>query len=390
MVSPIEPQIFREVLGNYPTGVSAITAMLPGGEAAAMVVGTFTAVSLDPPLVAFLPTRTSSSYARLRTASRFAVNVLAHDQEDLCRRLAASTPDKMQREQWTLSAGGHPVLDGVVAVIECDVHSVVEAGDHDIVLGAVTSLQTMRPAIPLLFFRGGYGGFAPAPAVLAGGDSTIASAVHRAQIIRDRLDDISRALKGEVSVFARVDNDDVAVASVPAEGAEPVTAMGTRHPLVPPLGVPLIAWSDSEDQEAWIDRAVGATESERESFRNDLADARQWGWSVAVHDASIDDTSIDDSELVPPARQSALLRRIVGAARYQDIDLIDPSGTYLVSALMAPLRAGEEIIPDLMLRVLYHPPVTLSGADVLARGAHLNTLAQAAADVLGAETARIA
>ena len=75
---------FRETLGHYPTGVAVVTAVAGDGGPAGMVVGSFTSVSLDPPLVAFLPTKDSGSWARLATADRFCVNVLAADQEDLC------------------------------------------------------------------------------------------------------------------------------------------------------------------------------------------------------------------------------------------------------------------------------------------------------------------
>ncbi|MCB2062129.1 MAG: flavin reductase family protein, partial [Novosphingobium sp.] len=71
----IDPAHFRQVLGAYPTGVAVITAMDTEGAPAGMVVGTFTSVSLDPPLVGFLPDKSSSSWPKIESAGRFCVNV---------------------------------------------------------------------------------------------------------------------------------------------------------------------------------------------------------------------------------------------------------------------------------------------------------------------------
>jgi len=90
----IDPAVFRQVLGSYPTGVCAITALGPDGQPVGMVVGTFTSVSLDPPLVGFLPDKNSSTWPLIEGAGRFCVNALGADQQATCRSLAARGPDK--------------------------------------------------------------------------------------------------------------------------------------------------------------------------------------------------------------------------------------------------------------------------------------------------------
>lgn len=151
---------FRQVLGNYPTGVCAITAVTDEGERAAMIVGSFTSVSLDPPLVGFFPDRRSSTWPRIEKAGRFCVNVLGADQRDLCRQLAASGGDKYADVGFALSENGSPILDSAIAWIDCAIENVVEAGDHFLVLGRVLALEVRRDADPMLFFKGRYGGFA--------------------------------------------------------------------------------------------------------------------------------------------------------------------------------------------------------------------------------------
>lgn len=156
----IEAAEFRQVLGYYPTGVSAITAMGADGQPIGMVVGTFSSVSLDPPLVGFLPDKSSSTWPRLEAAGRFCVNVLASDQLDVCRQLAGKGPDKFAEVEYTVSDHNLPVIARALATIECSLHSVTDAGDHYFVLGRVLRLEAARDADPMLFFRGRYGGFA--------------------------------------------------------------------------------------------------------------------------------------------------------------------------------------------------------------------------------------
>jgi 3-hydroxy-9,10-secoandrosta-1,3,5(10)-triene-9,17-dione monooxygenase reductase component len=155
----IDPAQFRQVLGAYPTGVAIITALDDDGAPAGMVVGTFTSVSLDPPLVGFLPDKSSTSWPKIEKAGRFCVNVLGSDQQQLCRQVAGRG-DKFAGVDIVVSDQDLPVIAGSLAVIECTIRSVSEAGDHWFVVGDVLRMAAPREADPMLFHRGRYGGFA--------------------------------------------------------------------------------------------------------------------------------------------------------------------------------------------------------------------------------------
>jgi flavin reductase (DIM6/NTAB) family NADH-FMN oxidoreductase RutF len=157
--SQIDSATFRHVLGHYPTGVCIVTAM-DSERPEGMAIGSFTSVSLDPPLIAFLPDKKSTSWPGIERAKRFCVNVLRDDQRDLCKQFAVSGGNKFAGVSYRNSVNGSPILDGVLAWIDCDLHSVYEAGDHYIVLGLVRELEAGLPGAPLLFFRGTYGAFA--------------------------------------------------------------------------------------------------------------------------------------------------------------------------------------------------------------------------------------
>jgi 3-hydroxy-9,10-secoandrosta-1,3,5(10)-triene-9,17-dione monooxygenase reductase component len=156
----VDAKDFRAVLGHFPTGVVVITALCPDGMPAGMAIGSFTSVSLDPPLIAFLPAKNSSSWPRMREAGSFCVNVLGHGQAGLVERFALSGGDKFAGLDWTPAPSGHPILPGVPAWIDCELVRVDDAGDHWIVLGLVASLSadSSHPG-SLVFCRGTFGQF---------------------------------------------------------------------------------------------------------------------------------------------------------------------------------------------------------------------------------------
>lgn len=157
-----DPAHFRKVLGSYPTGVTIVTAM-DEGKPVGLAVGTFTSVSLDPPLVAFLPDRKSRSWPAIEKAGAFCANVVGDHQADVCGVFASKVEDKFAEVPWQPSpATGSPMIAGCVAWLDCDVEAVHEAGDHWIVIGRVKELDVADEAAgPLLFFKGGYGRFVP-------------------------------------------------------------------------------------------------------------------------------------------------------------------------------------------------------------------------------------
>jgi 3-hydroxy-9,10-secoandrosta-1,3,5(10)-triene-9,17-dione monooxygenase reductase component len=147
---------FRQVLGHFPTGVCIVSSFVDEAPVG-MAIGSFFSVSLDPPLVGFCAGKASGTWGRLRGADRFCVSVLADDQEAVSRRFASKDADKFDGLAWDRSPLGSPRLGDSLAWIDCRIHTIHDAGDHDIVVGAVHDLAVAREGHPLIFFRGGYG-----------------------------------------------------------------------------------------------------------------------------------------------------------------------------------------------------------------------------------------
>ena len=153
----IDSARYRQVLGHFPTGVTVVTAGGPDGPVG-MCVGSFSSVSLDPPLVAFFAGKSSTSYPGIAAAGHYCVNILADDQEEQARVFAGKAEDKFAGIGWRPSVvTGAPVLHEVLAWIDCRIDTVHEAGDHWIVVGRVLDLEIGHEGGPLVFFRGGFG-----------------------------------------------------------------------------------------------------------------------------------------------------------------------------------------------------------------------------------------
>jgi 3-hydroxy-9,10-secoandrosta-1,3,5(10)-triene-9,17-dione monooxygenase reductase component len=153
-------QLFRQVLGHFCTGVTVITTVDSDGPAG-FTCQSFAALSLDPPLVLFCPSRSSATWPRIEKAGHFCANVLADDQRELGRIFAGRDARRFDGVAWSPAPSGAPVLDGVVAWVTAEVADVHEAGDHYLVTGRVTGLRARRPGPPLLFYKGRYAVTAP-------------------------------------------------------------------------------------------------------------------------------------------------------------------------------------------------------------------------------------
>ena len=158
--SEIEPDVFRMVMGHFVTGVTVVTA-LDGNQPFGITVNALSSVSLEPPLVMVALDRRRFLTPIVRAAGRYAVNVLAEDQQALsdCFAGAAVTPgrDRFCGAAWHPGTLGLPLLDGAIAGLECTVVETFSAGDHDLFIGRVETMANEAPhPMPLLYYRRRY------------------------------------------------------------------------------------------------------------------------------------------------------------------------------------------------------------------------------------------
>ena len=151
----VEPPQFRQLLGRFATGVTVLTTRGPHGQPIGMTASSVASVSLDPPLLLVSVSREHDMHPALEAAQYFALNVLSADQEAVSRRFAGERPDRFSGIGYRESKHGVPILDGVLASIECEKHSTVPGGDHTVFFGLVIG-GAVAERRPLLYYRGGY------------------------------------------------------------------------------------------------------------------------------------------------------------------------------------------------------------------------------------------
>ena len=152
----IDAARYRQIAGHFATGVTVITTA-HDGWLHGMTANAVTSVSLNPLLLLICVDKTAHAHEQIAKAGRFAVNILTDEQEDISRTFAGDAePEQgsLRRVAHRIGNHGSPILDDVLAYMECEVVDRCEGGDHTIYIGAVVGGDLVDEGAPLLFFRG--------------------------------------------------------------------------------------------------------------------------------------------------------------------------------------------------------------------------------------------
>lgn len=149
----IDPKLLRQALGCFPTGVIIVTTVGDEGKPVGLTINSFSSVSLVPALVSWSIDLNAPSLGAFRKHQAFALNILGADQGELCMQFARPSDDKFANVKWAEGYKGVPVLEDALATFECSTFQTIEAGDHEMYLGKVKSMNNKIGA-PLVFHRG--------------------------------------------------------------------------------------------------------------------------------------------------------------------------------------------------------------------------------------------
>lgn len=374
-----DPAWFRRVLGQYPTGVCIITAELDGGARIGMAVGSFTSASLDPPMVAFFPGKSSQTWPDLREARSWCVNILAADQDQLCRQFStAPSAERFAGVSTSRAPSGAPVIDGAVAWIDCIPAAVHDAGDHYVVLAEVTDLQVSSAKLPLLFFRSGYGSFSPLTLTAHDTDGQLARPLRHFELVRSllqRLPDqglrcLVTARAGEsVVVVGQLDPPTISAA------APPTTLVGQQLPFRPPGPSIFEAWSPAEEVGAWLARFSEEFQAEEHAA---LARIRARGFSIGLTGESqrrfaraLEQLAMEPGTVAPDE-----LNELIAALDYEPADLADHT-LPAVRVISAPVfdESGRVVLVLTVFGFDHDADVVRAAIDSVTARAHEATLA---------------
>lgn len=150
----VNPEEYRAVMRNLVAGVTVVTTRLED-KPSGMTATSFTSVSLEPMLVQVSLDRDSRTHDAIQASGKFAINILAADQEDIARHFSTAGVDRFQVCELRNGVTGMPLIVGAIGHLECSVVEETEGGDHTIFIGEVIHVDTDdRP--PLLYFQGEY------------------------------------------------------------------------------------------------------------------------------------------------------------------------------------------------------------------------------------------
>jgi 3-hydroxy-9,10-secoandrosta-1,3,5(10)-triene-9,17-dione monooxygenase reductase component len=152
---------YRDTIGHFASGVTIVTSSGPDGPAG-MTTNAISSLSLDPLLLLVCFEQRSRTLAVVRESGRFAVNILARDEQELAAVFASKRVAREKFESVThTEAQGVPVIDGALAWIACSLRELHPGGDHVIGIGEVIGMGTGEERDPLVYYRGRYTTVAP-------------------------------------------------------------------------------------------------------------------------------------------------------------------------------------------------------------------------------------
>lgn len=367
-----DPKLFRDVMGHYPTGVAVVTGRGEDGEVLALVVGTFSSVSLDPPLVSFMPMKTSRTFQKLRSCSSLCINILGGDQESEVMKIAQRWEKKLEGIDWFPSPSGDPVLRDSVSWIDTRISEVVEAGDHWIVLCEVKDMEVTNPVTPLLFFQGGYGSFV-GTSMMDRMSSDILPSIHAAHSAHEELEKLADEIGCEVTVAAAVSQDELAtIYSTVGDNATKEAGLADRLPLVPPIGDSVVFAQPEEFQERWLGKIRDASDDFLDMLRGRLEYLRAHGYVVAflpetgsnAYEKMVAATKEYKKARLTPAQERAIRDAIYRADEvdYQVQKIVEDK-VYDMAAIAFPVRDPHG--DNTMTLRLAQLPSKVSGETVL-------------------------
>ncbi len=155
----IDPQLYRDVRATFPSGVVIVTAFGSDGHPRGLTVTAFTSVSLEPPLIITVISKTSHTLPAVRHTQGFTANILAAGREELARRMATKVSDKFDGIAWRSSgtrAGGPILVDDAAAYAVCSLEQTIEAGDHWVLMGRVVEGGHHDGLVPMVYSRRQY------------------------------------------------------------------------------------------------------------------------------------------------------------------------------------------------------------------------------------------
>ncbi|CAM3257606.1 flavin reductase [Nocardioides dubius] len=340
----VDPTTFRDVMAQWPSGVTVVTTLAQDGGWHGMTASSFSSVSLDPPLVSICLTKTLYSHELIERSGVFAINVLAKDQIDVGRRFAGmdkGVVDRFDGESWSTSATGAPLLDSALGWFDCRVVHAYPGGDHTIFVGEVLEGHAARRSAPLLFHSRGWGQFADVlPDVATLADGGVVAGMAAAGLTAPN----AHVTAGVASAGARVRVADLT----------PAVTLAEAEALVPrtlDLAAASVLVRDRAQAELALQLGIGTVE-----LMLDAADSAQAEELASSLSPIAERTSVVLRDAFAPQRLDAVLAAIqlLSRAGVSEIGLSDTAGGATPLQVRALLQEAVPLARPAPLRMVLH------------------------------------
>ncbi|WP_170970235.1 flavin reductase [Nocardioides jishulii] len=346
----VDPATFRDVMAQWPSGVTIVTTLDADGVRKGMTASSFSSVSLTPPLVSVCLLKSLYTHKLISDSGVFGVNVLAKDQQEVARRFAGMVPgleDRFEGEEWTIAETGVSLLDSALGWVDCRVVHEYEGGDHTIFVGEVVAANNARRSAPLLFHSRGWGQFADVLPDVAGVADTGLVQVMRDSGLEAELPDAVRmvtdaGVRLRVAELQHGDDADAVLASVPWPADRSLTT---------------VLVGDRLQAQKALEQGVGAVE-----LVADCLDPASVTKVLACVDGIADKAAVALTDPFAPERHEAVLEAVerLCAAGVREICLPDTDGAATALAVRDLLQEVVPLARPASLRI------RLDGADRLA------------------------
>lgn len=219
----VDPATFRDVMAQWPSGVTIVTTLDADGVRKGMTASSFSSVSLTPPLVSVCLVKTLYTHQLISDSGIFGVNVLAKDNMEVARRFAGmvkGVEDRFEGESWTVAETGASLLESALGWVDCRVVHEYDGGDHTIFVGEVVAAHNARRSAPLLFHSRGWGQFADVlPDVATLADTGLVAAMRNSSLAPQLAEAVqvttTAGVRLRVADLTCSDDDDAVLESVP-------------------------------------------------------------------------------------------------------------------------------------------------------------------------------
>lgn len=154
-----DPADYRKALSCFATGVTVVSTHWQGQDWG-MTCNSFSSVSLEPRLVLWSVRKNANSVEAFTRSEGFTVSVLSSQQEALAMQFAlGEMAERFAGVATVRQASQRQRLCDAVAWFDCDVHQLVDAGDHHIVIGQVRQFGWQAQTAALAYWRSQFGHF---------------------------------------------------------------------------------------------------------------------------------------------------------------------------------------------------------------------------------------